>query len=492
MEGQYSQGLLTNTKQVIHSLLVSSPNKVTIEKLMQEYINIEGRPVPYASLGYKSLEHFLRSLPDIVYVSGTGLRAIVFPVSNQKTAHIETLVQAQKKPSLRTKGRGKSSLSYSFQRSNIAFVNARPNYRNYYLSNNRPTFTNRPNPQFPQPPTQTLNFPKNNNNVQYKRPVEQETNIITASLNKMSINSVKQSLPEEDEDKPGIWISDEDTEDTQPEINHSKAETKENVKEFENQPPTSATHIYSNSRDDSDNDGEEAVPAYALDQRIFDVDYPQSAVRLNVKLPQRDIAELNEQDRIVVQVVMVESPYCFNIWIKDKQFEEHKAMWNSMQQFYNSEDSKYQMPTSLIMPGHLCVVRSHVGAWERAEIIKFQLGSGNEVKVKLVDTGEALAVPHTQIMYLKNDYAILPGLFVRARMAWIAPWQGTVWSLAATKYFTLLVSYRHLYGKIEKIDNTQDVNTLYLVLVDSNLEEVRKNVNADFIESRYARRRCSP
>ncbi|XP_030388338.1 tudor domain-containing protein 5 isoform X2 [Scaptodrosophila lebanonensis] len=295
MEGQYSQGLLTNTKQVIHSLLVSSPNKVTIEKLMQEYINIEGRPVPYASLGYKSLEHFLRSLPDIVY-----------------------------------------------------------------------------------------------------------------------------------------------------------------------------------------------------DQRIFDVDYPQSAVRLNVKLPQRDIAELNEQDRIVVQVVMVESPYCFNIWIKDKQFEEHKAMWNSMQQFYNSEDSKYQMPTSLIMPGHLCVVRSHVGAWERAEIIKFQLGSGNEVKVKLVDTGEALAVPHTQIMYLKNDYAILPGLFVRARMAWIAPWQGTVWSLAATKYFTLLVSYRHLYGKIEKIDNTQDVNTLYLVLVDSNLEEVRKNVNADFIESRYARRRCSP
>lgn len=61
MEDQYS---LSYVKKVLHSLVVSSPNFMTIEKLQRDYRTEEGSNVPFARLGYKSLEGFLRDFPD--------------------------------------------------------------------------------------------------------------------------------------------------------------------------------------------------------------------------------------------------------------------------------------------------------------------------------------------------------------------------------------------------------------------------------------------
>lgn len=62
-------GFLNYVKRVIHSLVVSTPDRVTIERLKRDYANEEGCPVPYNKLGFKDIESFLRSIPDTVVVN---------------------------------------------------------------------------------------------------------------------------------------------------------------------------------------------------------------------------------------------------------------------------------------------------------------------------------------------------------------------------------------------------------------------------------------
>lgn len=58
-----------NVKKYIRSLLTSTPVSLTICNLDKDYRNTIGESIPYHKLGYNSLEHFLRSIPDIVIVS---------------------------------------------------------------------------------------------------------------------------------------------------------------------------------------------------------------------------------------------------------------------------------------------------------------------------------------------------------------------------------------------------------------------------------------
>jgi len=62
-------GELSLVKKVVHSLVVSSPGKLTVEQLMRDYRSEEGCTLPYSKLGFKDAESFLRSIPDTVTVS---------------------------------------------------------------------------------------------------------------------------------------------------------------------------------------------------------------------------------------------------------------------------------------------------------------------------------------------------------------------------------------------------------------------------------------
>lgn len=59
---------LSNTKTVLRSLIISSPNGITIQQLMKDYIEQEGSEIPYAALGFARLDLFLLSLNDTCYV----------------------------------------------------------------------------------------------------------------------------------------------------------------------------------------------------------------------------------------------------------------------------------------------------------------------------------------------------------------------------------------------------------------------------------------
>lgn len=67
---------MSYVKKVIHSLVVSSPERMTIERLMRDYRSEEGCNVPYGSLGFRDTESFLRSIPDTVVV-GTNFNSII-------------------------------------------------------------------------------------------------------------------------------------------------------------------------------------------------------------------------------------------------------------------------------------------------------------------------------------------------------------------------------------------------------------------------------
>ncbi|KAJ8937469.1 hypothetical protein NQ314_011858 [Rhamnusium bicolor] len=73
-----------NTKKYITSLLIATPLVVTLQQLGKDYRNTIGEVIPYQKLGYNSLEHFLRSIPDTVTLRGSGPTAEVIPVVKRK------------------------------------------------------------------------------------------------------------------------------------------------------------------------------------------------------------------------------------------------------------------------------------------------------------------------------------------------------------------------------------------------------------------------
>ncbi|KAH8399298.1 hypothetical protein KR215_007403 [Drosophila sulfurigaster] len=128
------KGLLSYVKKMVHSLIVSTPLDMTVEQLKRDYINEEGVALPFSKLGFKDVESFLRSIPDTVFVRGCGPMALLVAKKNEKSAHIQSLVQCQKKPSV--KARKQIGSRYN-ERSDLVFVNEKSNASRPVYNNNR-------------------------------------------------------------------------------------------------------------------------------------------------------------------------------------------------------------------------------------------------------------------------------------------------------------------------------------------------------------------
>ncbi|KAM7346217.1 tejas isoform 2-T2 [Cochliomyia hominivorax] len=104
------KSVLNEVKAILKSLVLSCPDKITIDQLNKDYRDVEGEFIPYRRLGYRNLEQFLRSLPDTLMVFGSGPAALVCFVANEKSDHIHDMIMKQKKPkkTRNTHSRGKS------------------------------------------------------------------------------------------------------------------------------------------------------------------------------------------------------------------------------------------------------------------------------------------------------------------------------------------------------------------------------------------------
>ncbi|XP_030756731.1 uncharacterized protein LOC115882678 [Sitophilus oryzae] len=83
-------------KSIIKSILTSSPLVSTITTVQRDYRELVGSKIPFHELRYNSVEQFLKSIPDICVIDGTGPFAAVFPVLSEKSAHIDLMVSRQK------------------------------------------------------------------------------------------------------------------------------------------------------------------------------------------------------------------------------------------------------------------------------------------------------------------------------------------------------------------------------------------------------------
>ncbi|XP_052842305.1 uncharacterized protein LOC128256188 isoform X1 [Drosophila gunungcola] len=584
-------GVLSLVKKVVHSLVVSSPGKMTIEQLMRDYRSEEGCNVPYSKLGFGDIESFLRSIPDTVRVMGHGPMAFVSAVTTKNSAHIQQLVQCQKKPSHKSRNRPshKPKYIYASERSDLIFINEsiqslnarrmpkkryqQPNninmpvsYPNYnrlmhpahtpivYPNINAMICAGQQNTLKPQPQPQPQSFPKilpklmelklskpDQLNVQnFPKPMplkEQNRQKQVNSTPKTSTNTElenPQNKLEKDETKEmeeafknltvdvasatgyqdkfeyEVFDSDEEQfaldpfssgeEDHAPQTVAANGDSLEEdlavMLELEpvSQPepeliskPQGFEESFFDHESSDDGDEENAIPAYAVDNRVLSLDYPMDSVRFDFKLPARDIkAVVQLEQRMEVQLVKVDNPHSFNFWIYNEEYDDYKALSSNMQMFYESRDSdKYIMPLCLITTDHLCVVRSNnTGVWERAQVVRHRPNNIRKtIEVELIDTGVIMCVSHKDVKFLLKEFAMLPAQCLAGRLAFITQWKSPAWSAEAVNFFYRMVSYRTLYAKVEAIED----NTAYLVLVDPSTK-APANLNKLLIDSGWVRR----
>jgi len=58
-----------DVKTCVQSLLTSSLNELSIEQLLKVYRELEGKDLPYKSLGFNSVIELLQNMSDILTVS---------------------------------------------------------------------------------------------------------------------------------------------------------------------------------------------------------------------------------------------------------------------------------------------------------------------------------------------------------------------------------------------------------------------------------------
>ncbi|KAK3507703.1 hypothetical protein QTP70_034715 [Hemibagrus guttatus] len=84
-------------KKMLRAVLQSSRNGVALSRLQADYRALTGDSIPLAQLGFRSLENFLRSIPDVVHLRRSYIGEVMcFAAVCKETAHIAQLVSRQK------------------------------------------------------------------------------------------------------------------------------------------------------------------------------------------------------------------------------------------------------------------------------------------------------------------------------------------------------------------------------------------------------------
>lgn len=93
---------LPKAKKLIRSLLISCPRGMPAKDLAADFRNTMGRPLPFQDFGYRSLDEFIKNIPDVVRVlPGPNGETYYYGVATAETQHVARLVATQKKPPAR-------------------------------------------------------------------------------------------------------------------------------------------------------------------------------------------------------------------------------------------------------------------------------------------------------------------------------------------------------------------------------------------------------
>ncbi|KAK3609409.1 hypothetical protein CHS0354_001339 [Potamilus streckersoni] len=84
-------------KSMLRATLISSKEGLPPNKLLADYEELTGEPLPFKSLGFKSLKEFIESIPDVVEIRRNAAGEILlYAVADETNKHILKLVSNQK------------------------------------------------------------------------------------------------------------------------------------------------------------------------------------------------------------------------------------------------------------------------------------------------------------------------------------------------------------------------------------------------------------
>ena len=96
------EALLNRTRKDLRSVLISSPRGVAARLLFNDFKMVLGYELPYRQLGFKKLEDFIRTIPDVARLEpGVMGEPTYFAVADESTRQIARFVATQKKPKLK-------------------------------------------------------------------------------------------------------------------------------------------------------------------------------------------------------------------------------------------------------------------------------------------------------------------------------------------------------------------------------------------------------
>ncbi|CAD6998570.1 unnamed protein product [Ceratitis capitata] len=513
-------GYLQEVKAVIKSLVLSYPGDITVDALNRDYRSTEGIQIPHRKLGFQTLEEFLRSIPDTITVFGSGSTAIVGNVRNQKSDHIHQMVCQQKKARTRPKAKPPRLRGTYSDFSNrpqpagqkVHPVSKRISSDNLPTSNIRFSYSmNRSTPRYSVIKCQELELP-----AKYavkKQIVDKEPIVISEKSNKSTREKIIQPKSSDNEkyDSQKIAhdtilqklvdvckIDDKETnqkaikktiwkkEDAYPAIHFQQ---KVNTKHFSSM-ETNASCIlnvpnafvlnnssYENKRID---DIDEAVPAYAADNLVYRMDFPESTVTFGIKIPSYKLPEkYRPGDVIGLFISEIHSPYKFWFHIY-KEHNELDTLMLQIEHFYTSlEPRSFCVPRVCICPGQVCAAL-YKNLWHRAEILSPVIE--NKAKVLFVDYGTVSEVSVDDIKFLLTSFAKLPQQAIRGSLSYICP-KNLHWCQESIHAFLEMTFELMLYGKISEIHEKK--RTIYMVLCDTNKEQVVQ-INKQLVDKGFA------
>ncbi|XP_017144667.1 tudor domain-containing protein 5-like [Drosophila miranda] len=467
-----TSGELELIKKMVHSVLVSSPERMTLQKLSRDYKEMVGSEVPHRQYGHRDVETFLRSMPDVIKVIGSGPMAIVQPLSTAKSAHIQKFVNNQKKISK------KSRIPAAQKPSNLVFINERKalsgqvynpvnNFQPQMLPNSQQARVNTAQTKHPINPIYSAQMRKMFDMHKYLYKNRNQNQVQRPHPRCNSTDNAPSGQPKKKEKNVSVA--------KQMPIEPYRSDDREVLPNFDQ---LKVDVSFGDDCNESD-----AFPEYAVNQRVLSFDYPRDAVRSDYKLPRRGLEKtLKVDERYFLQLVEVTNPHSFHFWIYD-DYDLYDNFSHNMQEAYKNLDSTtFTMPQCLLTPGHLCVVCPiNSSEWERAKVVSHRKNNLRKtIKVELIDTGVIDTVYTKDVKFLMKEFAKLPPQGMQGRLAYVAPMSSRNWSSKAVNAFKNQVNNRRLFGKVEAIKH----NIAHMVLVGTD----NVNFNRSLIDSGLVRR----
>ncbi|XP_054736982.1 tudor domain-containing protein 5 isoform X1 [Anastrepha obliqua] len=227
-------------------------------------------------------------------------------------------------------------------------------------------------------------------------------------------------------------------------------------------------------------DMEEAVPAYAANNLVFRMDFPENTMTFGKKIPEYKLPDNIRSGSIIgIFISEIHSPFKFWFHIY-KEHHELDMLMLQIERFYMSlEPDEFCIPRMCICPGQVCAAL-YKGLWHRAEVLSAVIE--NKTKVLFVDYGTVSEVSIDNIKFLLTAFATLPKQAIRGSLSHIRP-KNLHWCQESIHYFLSLSCELMLYGQVSEIYEAKRI--IYMVLCDTNGSEVVQ-INRELVENGFA------